>query len=74
MCRHVRDVAAIEQDLSGAGARLAENRHHQGRLAGAVGADQGYDLARVDLEIDPFQRLDLAIGGAQRLNCQQGLC
>ena len=74
MCRQVRDVAAVEQDLSGAGARLAENRHHEGRLTSAVGTDQGDDLARADVEIDPFQRLDLAIGGAQRLNCQQGLC
>src|SRR5919204_1788683 len=32
----------------------------QGRLAGAVIADEGYDLARIDLEVDPFQRPDVA--------------
>src|SRR6476661_2972547 len=48
-----------------AGARLAEDRHHQGRLAGAIGADQGDDLARLDVEIDALERFNLAIGGAQ---------
>ena len=43
--RHLRDVAAVEQDLPRAGAWLAEDRHHQRRLAGAVGADQGDDFA-----------------------------
>ena len=60
--RHVGDVAAVEFDLAGAGAGLAEDRHHQRRFAGAVGADQRDDLAGIDLEIDALQRLDLAVG------------
>ena len=67
----IGDVAAVEQDLAGAGARLAEDRHHQGRLAGAVGADQGDDLARTDVDVDALQRLDLAVGGAQAADREQ---
>jgi hypothetical protein len=52
-------------------ARLAEDRHHQRRLAGAVGADQRHDLSGVDGEIDTLQRLDLAIGGAQVADREQ---
>ena len=70
--RHVGDVAAVEQDLARAGARPAEDRHHQRRLAGAVGADQRDDLAGVDVEIDALQRLDLAVGGAQRRGSRAG--
>ena len=50
--RQLGDVAPGEQDAAGAGARLAEDRHHQRRLAGAVGADQGDDLALGDVEVD----------------------
>ncbi|MGY4377548.1 hypothetical protein ACVWZ3_005187 [Bradyrhizobium sp. i1.3.6] len=70
--RNVGDVSAFVQDLAGAGARLAEDRHHQRRLAGAVGADQRDDLAGADLDIDALQRLDLAVGGAQAPDRQQG--
>jgi hypothetical protein len=51
--RHRGDVVAVEQDLARAGARPAEDRHHQRRLAGAVGADQA-TIAGVDGEIDAF--------------------
>src|SRR4029079_5802639 len=60
--RHVGDIVAVEFDVACAGAGPAENRHHQRRLAGAVGADQGYDFTGVDVEIDALQRLDLAVG------------
>jgi len=69
---HLGDVAAPEQDLAGAGARLAEDRHHQRRLAGAIGADQGDDLARIDLEVDALERLDLAVGSAEAADREQG--
>ncbi len=72
--RHVGDVLPVEFDLAGAGAGLAEDRHHQRRLAGAVGADQGDDLARLDLEVDALQRLDLAVGRAQAADREQGRC
>jgi len=34
----IGDVVPVEQNPAGAGARPAENRHHQRRLAGTVGA------------------------------------
>jgi hypothetical protein len=72
MGRHVGDVAAVELDPAGTGARLAEDRHHQGRFAGAIGADQGDDLAVIDGKIDALQRLDLAVSGAQGPDREQG--
>ena len=68
---HVGDVAALIQDLAGTGARLAEDRHHQRRFAGAIGTDQGDDLAAMDVEIEALQRLDLAIGGAKAADREQ---
>jgi hypothetical protein len=70
--RHVGDVAAFVQDLSRAGARLAEDRHHQRRFAGTVGADQRHDLAGIDLDVDALQRLDLAVGGMKTADREQG--
>jgi hypothetical protein len=43
-------------------------------LAGAIGPDQGDDLATVDVEVDAFQRLDLAVGGAKTADREQGSC
>jgi hypothetical protein len=45
MRRNGCDVLAVEFDMASAGARLAEDRHHQRRLPDPVGADQGDDLA-----------------------------
>ena len=72
--RHAGDILAVEFDVAGAGAGPAENRHHQRRFAGAVGADQGDDLAGIDVEIDALQRLDLAVGRAQAADREQGCC
>ena len=52
--RQLRDVAAGEHDRAFARARIAEDRHHQRRLAGAVGADQRDDLAVADVESTPL--------------------
>ena len=46
------DVAAGKDDRALARARIAENRHHQRRFAGAVGADQRDDLAFADVDVD----------------------
>ena len=61
--RQPRDVAPVEGDGSLAGARIAEDGHHQRRFAGAVGADQRDDLTLVHVEIDALQRDDLAVVG-----------
>src|SRR5262245_41321236 len=66
-----RDVGAGKHDLPFARARLAADRHHQGRLAGPVGADQGDDLAFVDLEVDPAQRRDVAVIGLHAAHREQ---
>src|SRR5262249_8757963 len=55
-----RDVAALEQHLSAARPQQAGDELEQGRLAGAVGADQGNDLAGIDSEVGAFDDL---IGG-----------
>jgi hypothetical protein len=55
-------------------ARLAEDRHHQGRFSGAIGADQRDNLAAVDVDIDALQRLDLAVGGVQAADRKQRWC
>src|SRR6185369_6256866 len=41
----------------------AGHGHHQRRLARAVGAEQARDRARLDLQRDALQGLDLAVGG-----------
>src|SRR6185312_15627713 len=61
--RQLGDVLAVEPDRARARARIAAYRHQQGRLAGAVGADQGDDLALGDVEVDAVQRLDGAVEG-----------
>ena len=61
MCRQCGNVAAGEINIAFTGARIAEHRHHQGRLAGAVGADQRDDLAFVDINVDTFEGDDAAV-------------
>ena len=70
--RQSRDVAAVEDDRAFAGARIAADRHHQRRLAGAVGADQRDDLAFVDVEIDALERHDVAVEGLDAAHGEQG--
>ena len=50
--RQLRDVVPVEHDRAFARARIAEDRHHQGGLAGAVRADQRDDLAVGDVDVD----------------------
>src|SRR6516164_11135012 len=69
---NLSDVATLEQDVSAAGARAAEDGHHQRRLAGAVSSDQRDDLAGIDVEIDALQRLDLAIGSTKAADGEEG--
>src|SRR6185312_2836466 len=72
MGRYFGDISAVEQDLAGAGSRFAEDRHHQSRLAGAVGADQRDDLTSDNVEIDALECLDLAVGGTKAPDREQG--
>ncbi len=61
MGRQPGNVAAGEINAAFTGARIAKNRHHQGRFAGAIGADQRDDLAFVDINVDTFERNDAAV-------------
>ena len=49
------------------------DRAQRRRLAGAVGADQRDDLARVDLERDALERLDRAVEGVDVLDLEDRL-
>src|SRR5206468_8456445 len=50
-----RDVAAVEHDPSARGRVDAADAVEDARLAGAVGADDGEEVAGVDLEAHPGQ-------------------
>ena len=58
-------------DRAAAGARAAEDGHHQRRFAGAVGADQRDDLAFLDRHVDAVQRADVAVIGLDALDAEQ---
>src|SRR5450830_1828360 len=47
-----RDVLAVEQNLSGSRHQEFGKQVETGRLAGAIGADQGVDMATLDFQID----------------------
>ena len=49
-----RDWAPVERDLTLVGRRQPVQDVHQGRLPGAVLAEERVDLARPDLEVDPI--------------------
>ena len=53
-----RDGLAVEADLAAVGAQDAIDDVHQRRLAGAVLAGEGVDLALAQLELDAAQRVD----------------
>ncbi len=50
------DVGTGEDDRAAVARELAAELRHQGRLAGAVRADQGVDLAGVDVQVDAIGR------------------
>src|SRR5262249_25103924 len=70
--RQLRDLAAVEEDRAFARARIAADRHHQCRFAGAVAADQGDDLALADVEVDALERGDAAVVRAQAAHAEEG--
>ena len=69
------DVRALAVDRDRARVRGLDpgDRLDQRRLAGAVVADQGDDLAGVDLEVDVDERLDTAEALADAGGTEQGL-
>jgi hypothetical protein len=68
--RHPADLAALETDRASRRPRTAADSHHQRRLAGAVGTDDGRNLPLRDVEVDALQRLDLSIIGLEAANLE----
>src|SRR5580700_659345 len=67
------DSRAVEQDRAAARTHNAGDGAVERRLADAVRAENGDDLARVDFQIDAAQYVRVAIPGAQRANVEQRL-
>ena len=63
-------VLAAEGDRAGA-RQQAGDRLQERALAGAVGAEQGHDLAGADREVDAVQHADLAVAGRQAADLEQ---
>ncbi len=59
--RHAGDGLLPEPDLAAARPQQAGHRPEQGRLAGAVGADDRDDLALLDMERDVAQHHQAAV-------------
>ena len=64
---------AVDRDLARVGGLHAGDRLDQRRLAGAVVADEGDDLAGIELEVGVDERLDLAEALGHALRDEQGL-
>ena len=60
--RDLGERLAVDHDRAGVGHMDAVQDLEDRRLAGAVAAEQGMDLALLDLEIDVDQRLDAPEG------------
>ena len=68
---HVIDGLAVEEDASSPGDKGAGDRLEQGALAGPVGADTGEDLARLHLQVDVVESLEVLVVGADVLDLKQ---
>ena len=64
---------ALEPDLAVVRSYRARDDLDQGRLAGAVLADEGVDLAAAQLERGPAQRVHAGVGLRQAPHVEQGL-
>ena len=62
---------AVEIDVAGVGARLAGDDVHHGRLAGAVGADDGAHLALLDDQRQFVQRLEAVEGDGDAVEVEE---
>ena len=65
------DFVAVETDGAFEGPDDAGERTQGGRLARAVAADAGDDLAPADLQVEVANDLDTAVAGMERLDLEQ---
>src|SRR6266576_1278305 len=66
------DVLAVERDLPRVRMHQARDGAQRGGLAGAVGPDEGDDLALLDLDRHPAQGLDAPVEGVDAFQLEQG--
>ena len=65
---------AVDDDLAGVGMHGAREHLDQRRLAGAVVADDGHDLARADREVDAVDGHDRAVALGQPAGLESAAC
>src|SRR3954452_1421070 len=70
--RKMYDVVPVEHDRAFARTRIAEDRHHEGRLTGAIRTDQRDDLAVRNIEVNIPQRLNLSVKRGDAAHGQEG--
>src|SRR5207302_1543024 len=68
MCRASDDAVAVELDGAAAGANEPGESLQSSRLASAVAAQNGHDLARLDVDADSLKSLDAAVENVQVLD------
>src|SRR6266542_933658 len=66
--REAQEVAPLVDDAPGGGRDRPRDRLEEGRLAGAVRADDGHELAVSDLQRDLPQRAETAVGDTEPAN------
>ncbi len=69
--RPAAQLLAVELDRAGADIEQPRQRQQRGRLAGAIGAEQGDDLSQLKGEADASDRFDGAIAHQQIFNVKQ---
>src|SRR6185437_10418822 len=69
--RESRHVGAIKHDTAGRRLEIARDAVEEGRLAGAVRADQADDLAGLDCEVGVLERHEAAESAADALRLKQ---
>ena len=67
------DAPAVKQDLTGVRRKDPGNHVETGRLAGAIGTDQGDDAALRDFQARVRYRLKSAKGLGDRVDFEQGV-
>ncbi len=68
------DLFAEDRDAALDGSQQARDRQQRGGLAGAVGAEQGHDLAGVDVQRQVAQHGDAAVAGVEAVEFDQSVC
>ena len=71
--RQVADGLALERDLLRRRRQLPDHALEKGRLAGAVGPDDGDGLAASDMDVDAEERLKVAVEGGEVLGREHRL-